>query len=283
MASRSASLSRCWSRGWPAAAGHDAGDGDVPDPVVAGAVRPGDAGPVEHDGHAESVQPDGHPELVEGAVEEGRVDSENRVQARAGQARGAGHGVRLGDPDVEDPIRVRGGEPAQADRVQHGCGEGDHLWVVLTDLDHLLGERVGPGGVPRRADRLAGGGVDAADGVEVVLLVEFGGPEAAPLLGDCMDDDRPTEALGLPQQVDQDTCVVAVDRPQVLQPQVAEQHLGGEHVLDAALHAVQQVVGLPPEGAAPDRGLEDLEGLLVARVGTDQREVPGQPTHGWRV
>ena len=65
--------------------GHDLQDRHVPHAVVAGAVGAGDAGPVEHEGDRQPVQRDVHQHLVEGAVEEGRVDRDHRVQAAGGQ------------------------------------------------------------------------------------------------------------------------------------------------------------------------------------------------------
>ena len=45
-------------------------------------------------------------DLVEGAVEEGGVDGDDRVQAAQRQAGGRGGGVLLGDADVEGPVGV---------------------------------------------------------------------------------------------------------------------------------------------------------------------------------
>ena len=45
-----------------------------------------------------------HEQLVEGPVEEGGVDGDDRVQPAEGQAGGHRHRVLLGDADVEDPV-----------------------------------------------------------------------------------------------------------------------------------------------------------------------------------
>ena len=69
--------------------GHDLEDRHVPHAVVAGAVVAGHAGAVEHEGDAAPVQRDVHQHLVEGAVEERRVDRDHRVQPAHRQAGGA--------------------------------------------------------------------------------------------------------------------------------------------------------------------------------------------------
>ena len=73
-------------RGQPQAR-HDRADRHVPHAVVRGAVAAGDAGAVQHEGHAGPVQRAVHQQLVEGPVEEGGVDGDDGVQPAEGQAR----------------------------------------------------------------------------------------------------------------------------------------------------------------------------------------------------
>ena len=127
-ASRSSSRSRAPSRGAASRRpGHDLEDRHVPHAVVAGAVVAGDAGAVEHEGDPALVQRDVHQHLVEGAVEEGRVDRDDRVQAAHREPGGGGDGVLLGDADVEGALGVRLGEPIEADRVEHRRGDRDDV------------------------------------------------------------------------------------------------------------------------------------------------------------
>ena len=83
-------------------------------PLWRGAVGAGDAGAVEHEGHAGLVQRDVHQHLVEGAVEERRVDRDDRVQPAEGHPGGGRRGVLLGDADVEHPLGERLGEGRRA-------------------------------------------------------------------------------------------------------------------------------------------------------------------------
>ena len=137
-------------------AGHQLGDRHVPHAVVTGPVRTGDAGPVEHEGHAAAVQRDVHQQLVEGPVEEGGVDRDHRVQPAHRQPGRRGDGVLLGDADVEAAVGERRGEPVQAGRVEHGRGDRDHPLVGAAQPEQLLGEHVGPGLAGAAAQRRAG-------------------------------------------------------------------------------------------------------------------------------
>ncbi len=111
---------------------------------MAGAVVAGGPGPVQHERHAGLVQGDVHQHLVEGAVQERRVDRHHGVQAAERHAGGAGGPVLLGDADVDDPVGVRLGEALEADRDEHGGGDGDHVLPLAADGDHLVGEDGGP-------------------------------------------------------------------------------------------------------------------------------------------
>ena len=104
----------------------------------------GDPGPVEHDGDRLAVQRDVHQQLVEGPVEERRVDRDDRVQPGHRQAGGRGQRVLLGDADVEGPLGEPLGEGGQAGRVQHRRGDRDDVGPLGADPHELVGEGVGP-------------------------------------------------------------------------------------------------------------------------------------------
>ena len=154
-ASRSSSRRRTASRGAARCRfGDDLHQGHVPHAVVAGAVRAGDPGAVQHDGDPGLVQGHVHEQLVEGAVQEGRVDADHRVQPAEGQAGGGGHGVLFGDADVEDALRVAFGHGLQAHRLQHGPGDRHDVLALVGDVGDFLAEDRGPG---TRAEALATG------------------------------------------------------------------------------------------------------------------------------
>ena len=92
----------------------------------------------------------------------------------------------LGDSDVEAPVGERRGEAVQPGRVEHGRGDGDDPHVSAAQPQQLLGEHLGQRLPGDTAHRLAGQGVDLADGVEAVLLVVLRGLEALALAGDAV-------------------------------------------------------------------------------------------------
>lgn len=173
--------------------------------------------------------------------------------------------------------KVRSGvgrrEPGQPHRMQHRRGERHHIGMVVRDLHHLLRKGIGPGGLHGCAEGLSGRGVDASDRVKVIGLVEFGGPETMALLGDGVHDDRPPEALGQLESLGQGVEVMAVDRSEVLQAQVAEHLLRSQDVLETRFHAVQHVIGGASETRPPHLGLDRLQRLLVAGIGADRPQL----------
>ncbi len=65
-----------------------------------GAVGAHQARAVEREHHRQVLDRDVVDQLVVGALQEGRVDRDHRLQALAGQAGREGHGVLLGDAHV---------------------------------------------------------------------------------------------------------------------------------------------------------------------------------------
>ena len=82
--------------------------------MVAGPVVAGDPGPVEGEDDGQAVQPHVEVGLVEGAAEERGVDRHHGSQPGHGHAGGGGHGVLLGDADVEETVGELGLEREEA-------------------------------------------------------------------------------------------------------------------------------------------------------------------------
>ena len=169
------------------------------------------------------------------------------------------------------------GEPVQPGGIEHRGGDRDHPLVDAAEAEQFLGEHVGPGLSAHRAQRGAGRRVDLADRVEAILLVVLGGLEAVALAGQAVHQHRAAELLGLVQRPLHRGDVVAVDRADVLHAQIREHALRGEHVLQADLDPVQQVVrGAADQRRAADIALDHVEDLLVLRVGAQPGQVLGQ-------
>ena len=81
---------------------------------MAGAVLADEPGPVDREQDRLVVLADVVDGLVEGALEERRVDGDDRAHPAHREAGGEGDGVLLGDADVEEPLRERGLERREA-------------------------------------------------------------------------------------------------------------------------------------------------------------------------
>ena len=160
----------------------------VPHAVVRGAVAAGDAGAVEHERHAGPVQGAVHQHLVEGAVEEGRVDRDHGVQPAEGQPGRHGHARA-----ARRCRRRRCGRGRRAAKPSSPTGISIAAVIATTSgrsapiAHHLVAELVGPDPAAR-LERQAGLGVDDPDGVELVGLVVAGRVVAAALLGEDVHD-----------------------------------------------------------------------------------------------
>ena len=131
--------------------------------------------------------------------------------------------------------KVRSGkracEPVQADRVHHRGGDRDDVLAALAPMRTISSANtsVQIGALGRL---LARSRRRRARPVELVGLVPLGRVVAEPLAGDRVHDDRAVEPLRLGQRLLDGHAVVAVDGPDVLQPEVLEQPLRRERVLE---------------------------------------------------
>ena len=75
---------------------------------------------------------------IERALEKGRVNRTDRLQAFNGQSRREGHAVLFGDADIERSFGKLFERRANASTVRHRGGQGHDLLILL----HQLAERV---------------------------------------------------------------------------------------------------------------------------------------------
>ncbi|OIQ80076.1 hypothetical protein GALL_381810 [mine drainage metagenome] len=263
--------------------GHDPEEGEVPHPVVTRAVVTGDPGAVEHERHSGLVQGHVHQHLVERAIEERRIQGDDRMEPRERHPGRRGRGVLLGDTDVERAGRELLSERREADRREHRGGDRDDVGSPVPDPDDLVREDRRPAEA-RRRERQAGLRVDLAHRVEPVRDVLLSRRVPAALLGDDVHDHRCAEGLRPDEGVLDRRLVVTVDRADVLDAEVLEHALRRDDVLDALLEAVQGVVREPPRDARPlQRVLAPGQHLLVAVGGAQRVEMVREPADGGRV
>ena len=168
-------------------------------------------------------------------------------------------------------------------RVAHRRRDRHDVVALLAERDQFVAEHLRPA-TRRCSPGPPGDRVEAARLVHLVGLVVLGRAVAEPLAGDAVDDDRAAEAAGLPERVLERRDVVPVDRADVLQPEVLEHALRLQHVLDAALHAVQRVVDrLADDRRAAEGALHRAEHPLVAGREPQRGQVLGEAAGGRRV
>ena len=207
-ASSTATASRSWARSWAPSRGaamrrprHHLEDRHVPHAVVAGAVVAGDPGPVGDEGDARVVQRGVHQDLVEGAVQEGRVDRHHRVQA------GEGHAGRGGRPRAARRCRRRRSGPGSARRTcarPTGCSMAAVMPTTSSRSAPTLtisSANTEVQDVPAGASGWPGLRVAVhGDLVQLVVDVVAGGRVALALAGDRVHDHRAVVVPGPAQR-----------------------------------------------------------------------------------
>ena len=105
--------------------------------LVARAVLADEPGAVDGDQHRLVVLADVVDRLVEGSLQEGRIDGHDGSQAAHREPGGERQGVLLGDADVEEPLRELGLELGEAGAGRHAGGDPDDPPVGPGELDEL--------------------------------------------------------------------------------------------------------------------------------------------------
>ena len=107
--------------------GHGEHVGDVVQPHVRLAVLADEARAVHAEDDRQRLDRDVVDDVVVRALEERRVDRDDRPHAARRQPGGEGHRVSFGDADVEEPLRMRLRERVGARAARHRRGDRDEL------------------------------------------------------------------------------------------------------------------------------------------------------------
>ena len=239
----------------------------IPHAVVACAVRAGNAGAVQHHGHARLVQGNVHEQLVKAAVEEGCVEGNHRVHAAVRQAGAHRHSVLLSDTHVNNALGVALLEFAQTHGNEHRAGNTDDVLLLIRNICDFATKDTGPrlGGAGRNI--LTGQRVNLAHRMELVVLIRAGGRVAVALLGNSVHNHRAGVVLRRGQCVLHSLLVVAVNGAHILHAQVFKNALGYDDVLNARLHAVQAAVHhLTDRAATLQTDAHRIQGVVVAVI-----------------
>ena len=178
-------------------------------------------------------------DLIEGALEEGRVDRGDGLHAFGGESSGERDRVLLRDPDVVKSLRELALELIQARPARHRRGDRDDPLVLPGQAYQRVGEDVRIGRRGRLLGcELAALDVELADPV-VLERIRLGGRVAVPLLGHRVDQDGTAavrnELLYVLHRLEDDVHAVALDRTDVAEAEGLEEHTGREESLDRLL------------------------------------------------
>ena len=120
-------------------------EGDVAEAVVDRSVATDEASTVEAEANAEPLEGDFLERLIEGALEEGRVNGEEWAEPGFGHAREHVEGVGFADAGVEGTVWEFFEGLGDASAVGHGGGGGDCSLVTIHDIGDGIGEGGGEG------------------------------------------------------------------------------------------------------------------------------------------
>ena len=214
------------------------------------AVGADQAGAVDREAHRQALDRDVVHDLVVGALQEGRIDRGERLVAFGGEPGREGHGVLLGDADVEGAVGEFLAEQVEPGAGRHRGGDRDDLVVLARFLDQAFGEHLGVGRRVRlRLGLLAGDDVEL-DHAVILVGGLFGRRVALALLRHDVDQDRALLGVAHVLQHGQQVIeIVAVDRADVIEAELLEHRAAGQEAarifLDAQrllLQALRQLV-----------------------------------------
>ncbi len=228
--------------------------------------------------------------------------AQNGRKPSRGEAGGEGDRVLLGDADVEAALGEGLGEQVEPGAGRHGGVDRHDPLVGGRLADQLLGEHRGVAGRVRLGLVLRAG--DHVELGDTMILVggTLGRPVALALLGDDVDQHRPTVAgvADVLEHRDQVVEVVAVERADIVEAQLLEQRPAGGQAAGKLLRALgdglqalgevfAQLLGDVAKAAIGVRG-DDLGQIGAHRPGrrrdrhvvvVEDHDQPG--THGTRV
>ena len=114
--------------------------------LVGRAVAADEAGAVQREHHRQVLQRDVVDQLIVGALQEGRIDRDHRLEALAGEAGGEGDRMLLGDRDVEIAVGKALGEFDQTRALAHRRRDADDQRIALGHVAQPLAEDLRIGG-----------------------------------------------------------------------------------------------------------------------------------------
>ena len=215
--------------------------------------------PIDAEGDRQVLRRHVVDDLVEGALQEGRIDGHHGAHALRRQPAGEGDRMLLRDAHVVQPVRKLLLKRREAGPFAHCGGNRDDPPVLPRQLDQRVHRDRGVAGARRLLGRLTGLPHKSGTGVEPHGVLH-GGLVAEPFLRDHVQQRGAPQLEHVFKGGEEMLKIVAVDRPHIAEAQLLEQ----QSLEDDALGQF-----LRPVGDLRDRltdagdGAQELPGLLL--------------------
>ncbi len=178
---------------------------------------------VHREDHRQVLKADVVDDLIVRSLKESRVDGHHGPHAGRRQAGGEGHRVLLAQAHVEAAAGETAFEALQACAIEHRGGDGDYAVIVLGDLGEGLAEDLAVCGPACVIGRLSGAHLERPGAVEPAR-VALGGLVTLALGREHMHQHRARHADCAAEDLHERLQVVPINRPQVGEAQVLEEH-----------------------------------------------------------
>ena len=179
--------------------------------------------------------------LIVGALQEGGIDSDNRLVAADRQARCKRHRMLLGNGDVKILVRVFSGEFNHAGAFTHGRGDCHQLVVFRCGFAQPVAEDFG---IARHAAaafwQTAAGRVKFRHRVEGDRIF-FRRFVATPFFGHDVQELRAFQVAHVLERGHQTQHVVTVNRPNIVKAQFFKQGTRHDHAFDVLFGTLEQL------------------------------------------
>ena len=235
--------------------------------------------------HARAVHAENHRQLLDGdvvddavvgALQERRINGDHGPHALRGESRRERRRMRFRDADVEEPLRPLFLEDVRPRSRGHGRGDGDEVGVLGRELRERVAEDLRP---LRRPG--VHGLQPAGDGIVwrasmILFEIGLGQREALSLLRNHVHDAWPLERLHDVEGVQHLGDIVPVNRSEIAEAELFEQHPRRPQILDALFDVLREVDELlaADEVRCPlDHMLHALAHAHADRAGDDRAEV----------
>ena len=179
--------------------------------------------------------------LVVRALQERRIDRDDRFHAFAREPRGERHRVLLGDADVEIALRKRLRKPHESRTFAHRRRDADETCIGRRHVAEPIAENLRIGGLRRNLRNDADRRIEPGDAVIEDGIVLGAGITIAFARHD-VEELRSLEIANVRQRVDERVEIVAVDRADIVEAEFLEQRARKHHALDVLFSAFRQFV-----------------------------------------